>query len=89
MANSKRKAHCGKKPFSTLLSAQMAARRTTTGAKKRGDPIITGLAAYKCPYCDCFHVGRSQVKGINWAIVEAKDKELHRLRAAAESGRGE
>lgn len=87
MPNSKRKAHCSKKPFHTLLAAQIAARHTTKDSKKRGDPIVTGLAAYKCPYCDAFHIGRSQVKGINWALVEERDKELRATRAAAEIGK--
>ena len=79
MANSKRKAHCNKIPFFSLLSAQIGARKTLENTKKRGDPIATGLAAYKCPYCPAFHIGRSQVKGINWALVNARDAQLKSL----------
>lgn len=78
MANSKRKAHCNKVQHSTLLNAQMSLKRTLSKAAKRGDPIVTGLSAYKCPYCDGWHVGRSQMKGIDWAAVAAHDAKVHR-----------
>ena len=68
MANSKRKSHCNKKPFKSLLAAQIAARKTTKSSIKK-DPIVTGLGAYKCHYCNHFHVGRSSIKGIDWALV--------------------
>jgi hypothetical protein len=76
MSNSKRKSHCGKKPFYTVLAAQIALKKTLSDSKKRGEPIVTGLSVYKCQYCPNFHVGRSQMKGINWAMVEAHDKAL-------------
>lgn len=76
MSNSKRKAHCNKKPHATMLAAQIALKNTLRDCKKRGDPIVTGLNAYKCPYCPKYHVGRSQAKGINWALVEAVDAKL-------------
>ena len=81
MANSKRKAHCNKKPFTSLLAAQVGARKTQGQTKKSGDPIVTGLAAYKCPYCPAYHIGRSQKKGINWALVAARDAQLKNLPA--------
>lgn len=84
MSNSKRKAHCGKVKHRTLLAAQIALKRTLANARK-GDPIITGLSAYKCPYCDGFHVGRSRMKGIDWSAVEAQEKAL-RERCAAQRG---
>lgn len=79
MANSKRKAHCNKKPFTSLLAAQIGARKTMVLTKKKGEPIVTGLGAYKCPYCPAFHVGRSQKKGINWALIAEHDAQLKRL----------
>lgn len=75
MSNSKRKAHCGKVKHRTLLAAQIALKRTLAQSRK-GDPIITGLSAYKCLYCDGFHVGRSQNKGIDWSAVEVQEKAL-------------
>lgn len=80
--NSKRKAHCNKVKHRTLQGAQIALKRTVTDGKKRGDPIVTGLSAYKCPYCDGWHVGRSQKKGIDWAAVAAHDQAL-KARASA------
>lgn len=92
MSNSKRKAHCGKKTHKTLIAAQIALRRTLQDCKKRGDPIITSLSAYKCPYCTGWHVGRSQKKGIDWEAVAARDAEVHARPASAirksEGGRG-
>lgn len=79
MANSKRKAHCNKKPFSSLLAAQIGARKTMISTKKKADSIVTGLGAYKCPYCPAYHIGRSQKKGIDWALVAARDAQLKNL----------
>lgn len=76
MANSKRKSHCNKKPFTSLLAAQIGLKRTLALSKKRGDPIVTGLSAYKCQYCPAWHVGRSMKKGIDWALVDAAEKAL-------------
>lgn len=76
MPNSKRKAHCNKRPFKTLLKAQISMQRTIKNCKKRGDPIVTGLNVYKCPYCPSFHIGRSAKKGINWTLVAAVDAKL-------------
>lgn len=81
MANSKRKAHCGKKPFKTLLAAQIGLKGTLRECKKRGDPIVTGLSVYQCPYCSAFHIGRSREKGINWSAIAAHDAKLKRLAA--------
>lgn len=75
MSNSKRKAHCGKVKHPSLLAAQIALKRTLAQARK-GDPIITGLSAYKCSYCDGWHVGRSRKKGIDWAALEAHERAL-------------
>lgn len=72
MANSKRKAHCGKVKHASLRAAQIALKRTLASSRK-GDPIVTGLSAYKCPYCDGFHVGRSKKKGIDWNLVARID----------------
>jgi hypothetical protein len=82
MSNSKRKAHCGKVKHRTLLAAQIALKRTLAVSRK-GDPIVTGLSAYKCPFCDGFHVGRSAKKGIDWTMVAAQDKALRERCAAA------
>lgn len=78
MSNSKRKAHCGKVPHPTLLAAQISLKRTLSKATKRGDPIVTGLSAYKCQYCAAFHVGRSILKGIDWAAITAHDAKIKR-----------
>ena len=85
MSNTKRKAHCGKVKHRTLLAAQIALKRTRANARK-GDPIVTQLSAYKCSYCDGFHVGRSQKKGIDWAAVEAQDKAVKARCAAVRNG---
>jgi hypothetical protein len=77
--NSKRKAHCNKVKHATIVAAQIAIKRTVAQARK-GDPIVTGLSAYKCPYCEGFHVGRSRAKGIDWKAVEAHDQRLKELR---------
>jgi hypothetical protein len=79
MPNSKRKAHCNKKPFKTILAAQIGLKRTMALSKKRGSPIVTGLSVYQCPYCPNFHIGRSRAKGIDWNLVEARDEELKTL----------
>jgi hypothetical protein len=79
VSNSKRKAHCGKVKHATLKAAQIALKRTLAYSRKN-DPIVTGLSAYKCPYCDGFHVGRSQKKGIDWAAIERHDAALRALR---------
>ena len=76
MANSKRKAHCNKKPFHTLLAAQIGLKKTIAKSMRRGDPIVTGLSAYKCPYCPDWHVGRSRKKGIDWKLVDAAERAL-------------
>jgi hypothetical protein len=78
---SKRTSHCNKKPFSTLLAAQIGLKRTVSQQKKRGDPIVTGMFAYKCLYCPNFHIGRSKMKGIDWKAVEAHDAKI-KARAA-------
>jgi allantoicase len=75
VSNSKRRAHCNKVKHATLLAAQIALKRTLTHSRQ-GDPIITGLSAYQCPYCDGWHVGRSRKKGIDWAAFEAHEKAL-------------
>ncbi|GEM_PF-4334970 len=85
MANSKRKAHCGKVKHQTLLLAQISLTRTLARAKKRHDPIVTGLSAYRCPYCDGWHVGRSLKKGINWDLVAQAEKRLQQWTARAEA----
>jgi hypothetical protein len=84
MSNSERKSHCGKVKHRTLRAAQIALNETVR-LSKRKDPIVTGLSAYKCQYCDGFHVGRSQKKGIDWAMVEAQEKAL-KQRCAAQRG---
>ncbi len=76
MPNSKRKAHCNKKPFSSLLAAQIGLRKTLSLATKRGDPIVTGLTVYRCPYCPAWHVGRSMKKGIDWQAVASAESKL-------------
>lgn len=77
MTNTKRNACSGKVRHPTLLAAQIALKRTVSRARK-GDPIVTGMSAYRCSFCDGFHIGRSQRKGIDWGAVEARDKEVHR-----------
>ncbi len=80
MANSKRKAHCNKKPFPSLLAAQIGLRKTLAAAARRGNPIITGLSVYKCPYCPAWHVGSSRLKGIDWnAFAVAERRQLERI----------
>lgn len=80
MANSKRKAHCNKKPFPSLLAAQIGLRKTLAAATRRGNPIITGLSVYKCPYCPAWHIGSSRLKGIDWnALAVAERRQLDRI----------
>ena len=80
MANSRRKAHCNKKPFPTLLAAQIGLKKTIALSIRRGDPIVTGLSAYKCPFCPAWHVGRSMKKGIDWDLVnKAMRVQLERI----------
>lgn len=78
---SKRSSHCNKKPFRTLLAAQIGLKGTLSQQRKKGDPIVTGLSVYKCSYCDNFHIGRSQKKGIDWKAVEAHDAKIKALRS--------
>ena len=80
MSNSKRKAHCNKKPFPSLLVAQIHIKGTLKSSKKQGNLIVTGLNAYKCPYCKAYHIGRSAVKGINWNLIAEHDKKLAALK---------
>lgn len=81
MSNSKRKAHCNKAKHPTLLAAQIVLRKTLTRASKRGAPIVTMMRAYKCEYCDGYHVGRDRTQGINWAAVKREDERLAALRS--------
>lgn len=81
--NSKRRAHCNKVRHPTLLEAQISLKRTLSKASKRGDPIVTGLSAYKCPYCPGWHVGRSRSKGINWEAVASHDAKIRERTARA------
>lgn len=86
MANSKRKAHCNKKPFRTALDAQIGLKRTLAKATKRGDPIVTGLTVYRCPYCPAWHVGRSMKKGIDWSVVAAAESAMRDRIAKFQTG---
>lgn len=73
---SKRTSHCNKRPFATLLEAQIAVKRTHALASKRGEPIVTSLSPYKCQYCAAWHIGRSKLKGIDWGAVERADQQI-------------
>lgn len=77
MTASKRSSHCNKRPFTDLLAAQIAVRKTLSKARKRGEPIVTGLSPYKCEHCPDWHIGRSQRKGIDWDAVRQHDEKVH------------
>lgn len=72
---SKRSGHCNKRPYKTLLAAQIALKQTVQRSKK-GELIITAMSVYKCQYCPNFHIGRDRVKGIDWKMVAANEAKV-------------
>lgn len=76
MAGSKRTSHCNKVGFTTLLAAQITAKRMKAKKRGKGEPIATHLSVYKCEHCPKFHIGRDRVKGIDWNEVERHEKKI-------------
>lgn len=76
MPNSKREQHCNKKPFPDMEAAAIALSKWTRDRKRKDDPLITHMHAYKCQYCPKWHIGRASLRGINWNAVDQHEKKM-------------
>lgn len=77
--NSKRKQHCNKVKHATEEAALIARSKTIATAKKNGNAIACQFRAYKCKFCDGWHLGTNRKKVI-WDLVAAEDERIRNLR---------